>query len=187
MGEVGRARMEGLLVVGPDGESTFNRLKKPAQRATWSRFREQVKWLDQVDALGDTDAWLDGIAPSEIADFAGEADAQDADTLSRYEAVKQVALLACLTHTVRMRARDDLVGAVAATLSCCWIDDDRRPGKFFKEVGEAVSDRGGGVRSRGEAARKRAAPWQRNRDHEADDRDSGHHRWSDAGKRRCVG
>ncbi|MEU4233662.1 hypothetical protein AB0F17_56060 [Nonomuraea sp. NPDC026600] len=34
MGEAGRARMEGLLVVGPDGKSTFNRLKKPAQRAT---------------------------------------------------------------------------------------------------------------------------------------------------------
>jgi hypothetical protein len=34
------------------------------------------------------------------------------------------------------------------------IADDRRPGKFFKEIGEAVSDRGGGVRSRGEAARE---------------------------------
>lgn len=64
--------------------------------------------LDQVDALGDTDAWLDGIAPSKIADLAGEADAQDADILSRCEAVKQVALLACLTHIARMRARDDL-------------------------------------------------------------------------------
>ncbi|MEU7835604.1 hypothetical protein [Nonomuraea sp. NPDC049129] len=41
-------------------------------------------------------------------DFAGEADAQDANTLSRYDPVKQVALLACLTHTARMRARDDL-------------------------------------------------------------------------------
>ncbi|MFF5207657.1 dihydrofolate reductase family protein [Streptosporangium sp. NPDC000396] len=34
------------------------------------------------------------------------------------------------------------------------IDDDRRHGKFFKEIREEVSDRGGGVRSRGEAARK---------------------------------
>ncbi|MBF8190093.1 hypothetical protein ITP53_31070 [Nonomuraea sp. K274] len=68
--------MEALLVVGPDGKSTFNRLKKPAQRATWSRFMDQVSWLDQVDALGDTDAWLDGVAPSKIADFAGEADAR---------------------------------------------------------------------------------------------------------------
>jgi hypothetical protein len=36
----------------------------------------------------------------------------------------------------------------------CRIADDRRPGKFFQEVREAVSDRGGGVRGRGEAARK---------------------------------
>lgn len=35
-------KMEGLLVVGPDGKSTFNRLKKPAQRATWSRFRDHL-------------------------------------------------------------------------------------------------------------------------------------------------
>jgi hypothetical protein len=48
--------------------------------------------------------------------------------------------------------------AVAAKLSCCRIADDRRPGKFFKEIREAVSDRGGGVRSRDEAARKGAAP-----------------------------
>jgi hypothetical protein len=33
-----------------------------------------------------------------------------------------------------------------------------RQRKVFKEVREAVSDRGGGVRSRGEAARKGAAP-----------------------------
>ena len=44
--------------------------------------------------------------------------------------------------------------AVAAKLSCCRSDDDRRPGKFFKEVREGVSDRGDGVRSRGEAAHK---------------------------------
>jgi dihydrofolate reductase len=53
-------------------------------------------------------------------------------------------------HWARLRRRS----AVAATLSCCRIDDDRRPGKFFKEVREGVSDRGGGVRSRGEAAHK---------------------------------
>ncbi|MFG1687802.1 hypothetical protein ACGFNP_47155 [Nonomuraea sp. NPDC049269] len=64
--------MEGLLVVGPDGKSAFNRLKKPAQRATWSRLRDQVAWLDQVDVLGDTDAWLDGIAPSKIVGDQGE-------------------------------------------------------------------------------------------------------------------
>jgi hypothetical protein len=44
-------------------------------------------------------------------------------------------------------------GSVAVVM-CCRIADDRRPGKFFEEVREAVSDQGGGVRSRGEAACK---------------------------------
>ncbi|GAB3209398.1 hypothetical protein GCM10027294_23630 [Marinactinospora endophytica] len=39
---------------------------------------------------------------------AGEAAAQDVDTLSRYGDAKRLALVACLLHTARMRARDDL-------------------------------------------------------------------------------
>lgn len=58
--------------------------------------------------MGDSDEWLDGIAASKIADFAGEADAADADVLSRYQGVKRIALLACLVHTAGSRARDDL-------------------------------------------------------------------------------
>jgi hypothetical protein len=37
------------------------------------RFKAQSEYLDQVDQLGDTAAWLEGIAPGKIADFAGEA------------------------------------------------------------------------------------------------------------------
>jgi hypothetical protein len=48
------------------------------------------------------------VAPGKVADFAGEAAAQDIDTLSRYEEAKRLALVACLVHTARMRARDDL-------------------------------------------------------------------------------
>jgi hypothetical protein len=109
MGPGGRRRAQGLLTTaGPDGRSMFNRLKKPAQRATWSRFKAQAEYLDQVDELGDTARWLEGVAPGKVADFAGEAAAQDVDTLSRYEEAKRLALVACLVHTARMRARDDL-------------------------------------------------------------------------------
>jgi hypothetical protein len=66
------------------------------------------------------------------------------------------------------------------------IADDRRPGSFLKEIREEVSDRGGAVRS-GVRPPTRAAPRGRSHDHEADDHDSGHHRWSDVGKRRRVG
>jgi TnpA family transposase len=109
MGEDGLQRMQALLTAsGADGRSMFNRLKKPAQRATWSRFKAQAEYLDQVDQLGDTAVWLEGIAPSKIADFAGEAAAQDAATMGDYSPVKRVALVACLVHSARMRARDDL-------------------------------------------------------------------------------
>jgi hypothetical protein len=55
MGTDGRQRAQGLLATaGPDGRSMFNRLKKPAQCATWSRFKAQAEYLDQVDELGDT-------------------------------------------------------------------------------------------------------------------------------------
>ena len=82
----------------------FNRLKKPAQRAIWSRFKAQAEYLDEVDALGDTARWLEGVAPAKVADFAGEAAAQDADTLSRYADAKKLALVACLIHTCRHSA-----------------------------------------------------------------------------------
>ncbi|WP_331735705.1 hypothetical protein OG379_39915 (plasmid) [Streptomyces sp. NBC_01166] len=52
--------------------------------------------------------WLEGIAPGKIADFAAEAGALDAAELRDYESGKRTALLACLVHTARRRARDDL-------------------------------------------------------------------------------
>ena len=40
----GRQRAQGLLdTAASDGRSMFNRLKKPAQRATWSRFKAQAE------------------------------------------------------------------------------------------------------------------------------------------------
>ncbi|HUR07971.1 MAG TPA: hypothetical protein VM347_35885 [Nonomuraea sp.] len=63
-----------------------------------------------LQGLCDTEAVLEGIAASKIADFAGEADAADADVLARTYSVqaKRVALLVCLVHTAQARARDDL-------------------------------------------------------------------------------
>jgi hypothetical protein len=109
MGPDGRQRAQGLLnTAGSEGRSMFNRLKKPAQRATWSRFKAQAEYLAEVDELGDTARWLEGTSPAKIADFAGEAAAQDVDTLSRYGNAKRLALVACLVHTARQQARDDL-------------------------------------------------------------------------------
>ncbi|MCA1680204.1 MAG: DUF4158 domain-containing protein [Actinobacteria bacterium] len=104
-----RVRLEQLLdAVGASGKSDFNRLKQPAGRATWSSFREQVAHLRWVDSLGNTGAWLEGVAESKIADFAGEAFAADAAVMGDVAPLKRTALLACAAHVARTRARDDL-------------------------------------------------------------------------------
>ncbi|MEV5753678.1 hypothetical protein AB0L00_38160 [Actinoallomurus sp. NPDC052308] len=41
-----------LLVVGPDCKSDLARLKRPARRASWSRFKEQRRHLEWADGLG---------------------------------------------------------------------------------------------------------------------------------------
>lgn len=84
-GEEGQARLQALLTVAEqDTYSMFNRLKKPAQRASWSRFKAQAAYMAEVDAIGDTDAWLEGVAPTKVADFAGEADSLDAAAMGDY-------------------------------------------------------------------------------------------------------
>ena len=104
-----RVGLENLLeVVGPAAKSPFNRLKQPAGKASWSGFREQVEHLRWVDSLGDTDAWLEGIAEAKIADFAGEAAAADAAVMRKVSPLKRLALLACMVHVARTLARDDL-------------------------------------------------------------------------------
>jgi hypothetical protein len=61
-----------------DNESMFTRMKKPAKRPTWSRFKDHSQYLKEIDALGETGKWVEGVAESKIADFAAEAAAQDA-------------------------------------------------------------------------------------------------------------
>jgi TnpA family transposase len=116
MGEGQRAGLLRLLDVDalvPGAKSPFNRLKKHAQRATWSHFKDQMNQLAWVDELGDTAVWLGGVASGKVTDFAGEAAAADAGVLRDYAVVKRVAVMACLAHKARMRARDDL-----ATMFC---------------------------------------------------------------------
>ncbi len=104
-----RVRLETLLeVTGQGAKTPYNRLKQPAGRASWSGFREQVEHLRWVGSLGDTDAWLEGIAEAKIADFAGEAMAADAAVMRDVAPLKRMALLACMVHVARTRARDDL-------------------------------------------------------------------------------
>ena len=104
-----RIVLEELLDVdGPGSKSAFHSLKQAAGRASWSAFREQVAHLRWIDSLGDSDAWLEGVAESKIADFAGEATVADAGVMRDVAPAKRIALLACMVHVARTRARDDL-------------------------------------------------------------------------------
>jgi hypothetical protein len=102
-----RIVLEGLLDVdGPGSKSAFHRLKQAAGRASWSAFREQVAHLRWVDSLGDTSVWLDGIAESKIADFAGEAMAADAGVMSRRRASQAHRAAGVHSFTSRAPARE---------------------------------------------------------------------------------
>ena len=117
LGSAERRRIEGLLEIAPDGKSWMNRLKQPAQRSSWSRFRKQAQHMAWVDALGESSGWVAGIAASKVADFAGEVAQADADVLKRYDRVKRVVLLACLVNTAQARARDDLAQMLCKRMS----------------------------------------------------------------------
>ncbi|WP_371773114.1 hypothetical protein [Streptomyces sp. NBC_01438] len=109
MTEDERARLLGLVdVVGLDGKTLFNALKHNPGRAAWSNFKRLKGHLTWVDGLGETAKWLEGVASGKVADFAGEAEAQDAATLKDYTPNRRVALIACLAAKARKRARDDL-------------------------------------------------------------------------------
>jgi TnpA family transposase len=107
LGHVGVARLQRLLVTGTGGKSEFYQLSRPARRPSWSKFREQLERQRWIEGLGDARVWWQGVAPSKIADFAGEAAAADAAVMSDYTPAKRIALVAALVFTAQARARDD--------------------------------------------------------------------------------
>jgi TnpA family transposase len=118
VGAADRARLDGLLVVDPQTRrSAFDRLKQPARAATLSRFKEHLASLAWADTLGPTEAWLAGVPPAKVAHFAGEARALDAAELRDVGDGKRLALVACLLHTARARARDDVAGMFCRRLA----------------------------------------------------------------------
>jgi TnpA family transposase len=101
----------GLLSVNPlTGRSMYARLREPAPAPKLTKFREHLKWLAELDRLGEhTGEWLADIPPAKLIHFAGEAAVQDAASLRDFSPDKRLALLACLLHRTRVRARDEVV------------------------------------------------------------------------------
>jgi TnpA family transposase len=107
LGQPGVARLERLLVTGPGGKSEFSLLTRPARRPSWSHFRAQLEHQRWTEGLGDAGVWWRGVAPSKIADFAGEATAADAAVMRDYSPVKRTGLVAALVLHAQTQARDD--------------------------------------------------------------------------------
>lgn len=64
--------------------------------------------LAALDALGPTEAWLEGVPPGKISHFAGEARVTDAADFNRIGEDKRLTLLASLIHVLRTSARDEV-------------------------------------------------------------------------------
>ncbi len=76
-----RARLARLLLADPvTRRSEFDRLKDVAKAASLGKFTQRLELLASIDALGPTEAWLEGIPPGKIVHFAGEARVTDDDS-----------------------------------------------------------------------------------------------------------
>jgi TnpA family transposase len=114
----GKALLLDLLNVGPPARrSRFDELKRPVGKPSLSTVKEHLEHLQALDASGDTGTWLSGIPPAKIAHFAAEARVLDASDLRKVGGPKRLALLACLLHTTRIRARDELAELLCRRLA----------------------------------------------------------------------
>lgn len=104
-----RSLLSGLLDVDPVARrSRFDDMKRPARKPSLSRLKQHTQNLQLLDAMGDTERWLDGVSPTKVAHFAAEARVLDAADVRKISESKQLALLVCLVHQSRIRGRDDL-------------------------------------------------------------------------------
>lgn len=105
-----RARLAWLLVVDPvSRRSEFDRLKDVAKAASLGKFKQRLALLADLDAIGATGAWLQGVPAGKVAHFAGEARVTDAADMRKVGTDKQLTLLASFVHTVATGVRDDVV------------------------------------------------------------------------------
>lgn len=79
-----RARLARLLVVDPvSRRSEFDRLKDVAKAASLGKFKERLALLAEIDAIGPTGEWLEGVPAGKAAHFAGEARSPTPPTCAR--------------------------------------------------------------------------------------------------------
>ncbi|MEV8636662.1 Tn3 family transposase [Streptosporangium sp. NPDC051023] len=137
-----RARLGRLLVVDPiTRRSAYDGLKDVAQAASPGKFKGRLAFLRDLDALGTTEVWLQGVPPGKISHFAGEARVTDvADLRKVLDEDKRLTLIASLLHTVRTGVRDDVV-----TMFCKRMAAIHKKGRdqleTLREIHRAESER----------------------------------------------
>lgn len=110
IGPAQRAGLDRLMVVDPaTRRSGFDALKTPAKSASLGKFKQRLAYMLELDALGPTEMWLQGVPPGKIGHFAGEARVTDVADLSKMkDDAKRLTLLASLVHVLRTAARDEV-------------------------------------------------------------------------------
>jgi hypothetical protein len=121
--------------------SEYDGLKDVAQAASLGKFKGRLAFLRDLDALGPTEAWLEGVPPGKVANFAGEARVTNVADLRKVLAEdKRLTLIVSLLHTVRTGVRDDVV-----TMFCKRIAAIHKKGRdqleALREIHRAESER----------------------------------------------
>ncbi|WP_406314637.1 hypothetical protein OHA77_40035 [Streptosporangium sp. NBC_01639] len=116
-------------------------MKDVAQAASLGKFKGRLAFLRDLDALGATEVWLEGVPPGKVAHFAGEARVTDvADLRKVADEDKRLTLIVSLLHTVRTGVRDDVV-----TMFCKRIAAIHKKGRdqleALREIHRAESER----------------------------------------------
>ncbi|MEU9872821.1 hypothetical protein AB0C87_33825 [Actinomadura sp. NPDC048021] len=77
--------------------------------ASLSKFKQRLALVADLDAIGPTGVWLEGVPAGKVAHFAGEARVADAADMRKVGTDKQLTLLAGFVYTVATGVRDDVV------------------------------------------------------------------------------
>jgi hypothetical protein len=130
-----------LLVVDPvSRRSEFDRLKGVAKAASLGKFKERLVLLADLEAIGPTGAWLEGVPPGKVAHFAGEARVTDAADMRKISRDKRLTLMVSLAHTAATGVRDDVV-----TMFCKRMAAIHKKGRdhleALREIHRAESER----------------------------------------------
>lgn len=129
-----------------------------AKSASLGKFKLRLELLADIDAIGPTEEWLEGVPPGKITHFAGEARVTDVADLRKIgDADKQLMLIASLVPVVRAGVRDDVV-----TMFCKRMASIHKKGRdqldAIREAHRAESERLGVLGDVLSAVREATAP-----------------------------